>query len=676
MKFSSSEVYRQALLDKPWPQFGAETPPPRPPQREHYASHFAVSDNVREEKEAFVSGLEGGSLLQCLVPVLLVPAALLLMANLCTYLQLRKNSAGKNLPTKASNPNKTPTTSQVEPGATIPPTDPCPWALDAIVLGIPVLVVFTRPASSLAALGFLIGKLLASAALFILSLELRSPDHVNRWREEKALVLVEEPRKPFVTAFKGAAMFLTCFAILAVDFPCFDRAYAKTESFGISLMDLGVGLFVFSSGITSKWARGAVFGRGHHIGRGGGGGLAARRKKRRGRGEHRDSDESDADSGDDDEDEEEESGGEGGIFVMILSPINLPALLLGVGRLVVIRTVNYQEHSSEYGVHWNFYLTLVGVWYLAACGRRCVNFVFLYALPAVRDAMIGADEDESHDRNDDNYDGDGSVWVVGVAAAAVIAYQVILQSTGLGEWVLTAPRLFTPPLPSSGDTMDPLTNKHDEFGGFVPWALLSAVALRARTFFQANREGLLALLPFTFLFVCAEQLGRLALWPTRHVTQQRHKVGAAWAVRAAALFAAALGCWLIFGASAALVQRPSRRLANLPFVLLSLATGTTLLAAFLVVDLVASGGTPLPSQCSRILVGMGQWPLLTFIIANLLTGLVNLFVDTLRTPPATARLVLVVYMAIVAAVPWCANASFGNTRYGASSAQKHPRKES
>ncbi|CAI5524507.1 unnamed protein product [Closterium sp. Naga37s-1] len=122
-----------------------------------------------------------------------------------------------------------------------------------------------------------------------------------------------------VITFRALLMLLTCTAILAVDFDIFPRNYAKTERYGTSLMDLGVGMFVIAN-TASQFGSSRIR-------------TAGARKTH--------------------------------VSIQRFSRKLLPLLVLAIGRLLLTKVTNYQEHSSEYGVHWNFFFTLAAVLSLA-----------------------------------------------------------------------------------------------------------------------------------------------------------------------------------------------------------------------------------------------------------------------------------------------------------------------
>ncbi|CAE6337722.1 unnamed protein product [Rhizoctonia solani] len=124
---------------------------------------------------------------------------------------------------------------------------------------------------------------------------------------------IHVPPLPALTTYRAHMMIMTVIAILAVDFPVFPRALSKCESWGVSVMDLGVGSFVFSQGIVSAvpviknpgLLRDPLLPK-----------------------------------------------------VLVATKKVIPLLVLGLIRVLAVKGTEYPEHVTEYGVHWNFFITL------------------------------------------------------------------------------------------------------------------------------------------------------------------------------------------------------------------------------------------------------------------------------------------------------------------------------
>ncbi|KAK8809298.1 hypothetical protein WA171_000882 [Blastocystis sp. BT1] len=112
---------------------------------------------------------------------------------------------------------------------------------------------------------------------------------------------VESDRKGYITAFRSIVVLYTCLAILAVDFTVFPRKYAKTYLTGYSLMDIGVGLYIVTSGLV---------------------------------------------------------GGMKHSSVQSFFQRELSLIILGFGRFYFVKWSGYVVNQLEYGTHWNFFFTL------------------------------------------------------------------------------------------------------------------------------------------------------------------------------------------------------------------------------------------------------------------------------------------------------------------------------
>ena len=173
---------------------------------------------------------------------------------------------------------------------------------------------------------FLVFTVLADYALvcFLLVLSLITTRLIlqsHSVQKQNLSVPVVDNKKRFLSNFRAYVNIATAISILAVDFTIYPRRFAKTETYGTGLMDVGVGSFMIANAVVSQDARGIA--RTLPL-------LQAVNKELR--------------------------------AVLVL-------LGLGLVRFVAVKTTDYQEHVSEYGVHWNFFLTL-------ACVR--VSYVTFY----------------------------------------------------------------------------------------------------------------------------------------------------------------------------------------------------------------------------------------------------------------------------------------------------------
>eukprot|EP01134_Creolimax_fragrantissima_P000418 CFRG0418T1 len=317
-------------------------------------------------------------------------------------------------------------------------------------------------------------------------------------------------RKNFITVYRSAMLAVVVFGILAVDFNIFDRRFAKTETFGISTMDAGVGAFILSNSIV----------------------MSCRPN----------------------------NGVAESVWKIFKS--SLPLIIVGIGRCVSVKSLDYQEHVSEYGVHWNFFFTLF----------------FVGAAANILQVKIR------------NY----KVLVfLGVVLAS--GYEYVLSFLGGKEYILEHPR----------------TN-----------------------LVHANKEGICSIVGYTGLYLIGAGLGRYL----NQKRASRNQWTRTW------LFLVGLNVFLWVILLSLDIGLPSRRMINLPYVLWALASSMTVLTLLLTVDLYV---VQHPITPSKILSSINRNMLPIFLLANVLTGIINKSIRTLCVPDDLATVILVAYMCTV-----------------------------
>ncbi|XP_050524103.1 phosphatidylinositol-glycan biosynthesis class W protein-like [Daktulosphaira vitifoliae] len=213
------------------------------------------------------------------------------------------------------------------------------FVLEFIFLILPTVLNLTILSEFVVA-QFIIYFLVAVISLFFILL--------NR----KCLILgsIRIKKNPYMSVYRFILNTYTVFCILAVDFNVFPRKYAKTEKYGHSIMDIGVGLYVCSNALLFKTPKVQNF------------------------------------------------------FKQSIKVVKqvLPLLVLGIGRVYFIKKTNYNHYVFEYGVHWNFFITLA-----------CLKIINLFIIPFI-----------------------STCYTPILATTMILLYEIALNF-GLSDWIMS-----------------------------------------------------------------------------------------------------------------------------------------------------------------------------------------------------------------------------------------------
>lgn len=201
------------------------------------------------------------------------------------------------------------------------------FLLEYVTIILPAILVFTILANY--AVYVLLAELFVCCALIAVKVTTAGKT-LKSVRD--ALVSEYPVRHPYLTVTRTYVNLFTAVAILAVDFSIYPRRLAKAETYGSGLMDIGVGAFLMAHGLTSPEAREARSVGSQRLG------LRYLRRLR------------------------------------VTFRHVLPLVILGILRLLSVKSTGYQEHVTEYGVHWNFFFTIAAV-RVRVVGNNYVKYI-------------------------------------------------------------------------------------------------------------------------------------------------------------------------------------------------------------------------------------------------------------------------------------------------------------
>lgn len=488
-------------------------------------------DHLKQRKEDFVSGLTGGPVLEIYICTLVAASSYLAWSTLQSKLSFFKK------PTLAAQFLDI-SLSWFTPLLSITLYSATPATLNALILAPAIALLCTYPNLKLKKPTQKINAL--SSAKTGTSAAVATP------------VTDYLPKLPFLTVYRGCMMVLTCLAILAVDFKIFPRRFAKVETWGFSLMDLGVGSFVFSMGIVS--ARSTLVDA-----------LLNRETSR---------------------------------LSSVLASFRqaFAVLTLGALRLILVKSLDYQEHVTEYGVHWNFFITL----------GLLPPFVSLIDMFPKK------------------------IPLAFVALTIGVLYEFVLNKCSLIAYIIAAPRdnLFS-------------QNREGIFS-FIGYLSIFLMGKSSGYYILPSHVSLKS-----YFYPQSQQSLTRSSNSGKGTSSQKRK--------AAMLFATGMIIHLLYYiARTSFRLASSRRFANLCYILCVTAYNLTYLSVFVAIESFVFGSStssatntdaalPYEQQVPFSLESVNANGLAIFLLANISTGLINITFNTIDASKEVSVAILIIY---------------------------------
>ena len=293
-------------------------------------------------------------------------------------------------------------------------------------------------------------------------------------------------------------------------------------------------------------------------------------------------------------------------------------LAFGIIRPILLKLFNYQEHVSEYGIHWNFFVTLFCIWTIADLLETQIRFL--------------SGMSNKKDTTGSNFRKLYSYTTLIISVLTLGLYQYALLSFGFTDYLFSENRI-----------------------GIV----------------SANKEGIFSLIGNLAIYFIVQYFSTNYIFnqnASDKPIQSSYNINLKLVEVLRFPIILLWGLWYLCDTH---MQPTSRRLCNVPYVVLILALGSSLLYAIALVEVlfafnigigksssvgsmrVVEASPPHDIKvCINSLEYINRSQLFVFLFANVLTGLINMSMETIITPHHVSIVVLIAYSYLVLVSGW------------------------